>query len=263
MPLVYSTEQSQITYVCSLLTGRTLDWAIAVWTNDSPNTYAQFKSCFFAIFGLVHPEEHIRIQEPVSEPAPEKCCPAQEEAEPMRLGHGVPVLCRTSAKTTEAPVCLLWRPRSLPSRVPCPPCGQGEWNPCNRFAVPVMLSWGSGQVKTQARVDSEAAGCFMDVAFARTHSILFKPIERCLKVKALDGQPLGRGFLDHQMAPVTVSVGVCHQEMLQFYLITSLEFPLILGFSWLSHHDPVFQWSTGELVAWGPQCERICLKLLC
>uniref|UniRef100_A0A8C9T481 Retrotransposon gag domain-containing protein n=1 Tax=Scleropages formosus TaxID=113540 RepID=A0A8C9T481_SCLFO len=336
MPLVFSTEQSRITYVLSLLTGRALEWATAVWTNGLPSTYAQLKSRFLAVFGLAQPEEQlserllnlqqgnrpvadyalefrvlaarsdwgekalwasfrrglnprirsemvfrgergtldryietavtldnqIRTQGPASEPVSERCSPKQEEAKPMQLGR-LPLPERQ--RRLQNRLCLYCGDPSH-FRLQCPVRPEIKVSGtlcCNRLAVPVMLSWGDGQVQTQALVDSGAAGCFMDIGFAQSHSIPSKPIGGRLRVTALDGQPLGKGFVDHQTAPVTVRVGVCHQEMLSFYLISSPELPLILGFPWLSKHDPVFQWSTGELVAWGPQCERTCLQLPC
>ncbi|KPP56574.1 hypothetical protein Z043_125796 [Scleropages formosus] len=193
-----------------------------------------------------------RIREPSPEPAPEGSSPTQKKTDPLQLGHG-------RLQCLQKQLCLYCGEYGH-LRLQCPVLPETKVSGtlcCNHLTVPIMLLWGSGQVKTQAMVDSGAAGCFMDSGFARAHSIPIKPTE------ALDGQPLGRGYVDYQTAPVTVSVGVCHQETLQFYLIASPEFPLILVFLWLSHHDPVFHWSTGELVAWRTQCEMTCLRLPC
>ncbi len=42
-PTLYSTDESRIAFVCSLLTGRALDWATAVWSDER------------AVFPIIHP----------------------------------------------------------------------------------------------------------------------------------------------------------------------------------------------------------------
>ncbi len=41
--MLYPTEESRIAFVCSLLTGRALDWATAVWSEDRP-TFPSFRA---------------------------------------------------------------------------------------------------------------------------------------------------------------------------------------------------------------------------
>ncbi|KPP58705.1 hypothetical protein Z043_123446, partial [Scleropages formosus] len=73
------------------------------------------------------------------------------------------------------------------------------------------------------------------------------PYRQCggrMKIIILDGQPLGKGYVETQTEPLHLRVGACHKEQLQFYLISAPETPVILGFPWLAMHDPIFKWRT-------------------
>ena len=50
-----------------------------------------------------------------------------------------------------------------------------------------------------------------------------------------------------------------HHEKVQFNLIQSSKFPVVLGFPWLSHQSPIINWSSGTVVEWGPNCKLTCL----
>ncbi|XP_062842684.1 uncharacterized protein lrfn4b [Trichomycterus rosablanca] len=50
-----------------------------------------------------------------------------------------------------------------------------------------------------------------------------------------------------------------HQEEISLYLIHLPEFPVVLGFPWLSRHNPQIDWVTGQISEWGPTCHATCL----
>lgn len=56
-PALYATEEGSISFVCSLLTGRELEWIMAIWRGDrSPfPTFTIFLQCFREVFG--HPND--------------------------------------------------------------------------------------------------------------------------------------------------------------------------------------------------------------
>lgn len=51
-PALYTNDESRITIVCSLLTGRALKWATTVWKNDHPmfTSLEEFLQRFHEIF---------------------------------------------------------------------------------------------------------------------------------------------------------------------------------------------------------------------
>ncbi|KAK3508753.1 hypothetical protein QTP70_004233 [Hemibagrus guttatus] len=73
----------------------------------------------------------------------------------------------------------------------------------------------------------------------------------------MDNQLIGEGLITHITIPLTLQI-----SMLQilFYVIASPKNPLILGFPWLQHHDPQFDWKERELTHWSPFCKAHCLR---
>ncbi|MGL4646355.1 MAG: DUF4939 domain-containing protein, partial [Cetobacterium sp.] len=49
-PSLYATDDSRIAFVCSLLTGKALDWATAVWRENAFPTFEAFLARFRAVF---------------------------------------------------------------------------------------------------------------------------------------------------------------------------------------------------------------------
>ncbi len=74
-----------------------------------------------------------------------------------------------------------------------------------------------------------------------------------LTVTALDGRPLGSGQVSQCTTFLHFQVG-SHREVMQFFLINSPEFPLILGYPWLVLHNPQIDWSSNQISEWGPNC---------
>lgn len=96
--------------------------------------------------------------------------------------------------------------------------------------IPVTISWGHQHHHTlQALVDSGAAGNFIDSSLASDLHLPVTNLDHPLTVTALDGKPLGKGTIDH-ITTLILSVGERHHEKVQFNLIQSPEFPVVLGF---------------------------------
>lgn len=130
--------------------------------------------------------------------------------------------------------------------------------PLSRCNLPVCLSWGTGgesQVKLQALVDSGAAVNLLDQTLARQLQIPILPCESPRAVQALDGRPLGSGRLEFCTRPLQMTTLEKHQESCVFFLIDSPQDPLVLGYPWLVHHQPSFNWATSTLTQWGPECK--------
>lgn len=101
--------------------------------------------------------------------------------------------------------------------------------------LPVTISWEHQQHAVDALVDSGAAGNFLDLTLARRLHLPMTGLDHPLSVTALDGRPLGRGTVTHITA--VLSIFEKHYEKIQFNLIHTPEFPVVLGFPWLSHQS--------------------------
>jgi len=51
---LHPTDVSRIYFVCSLLTGKALDWATAIWNNNGSafSMFNDFLQCFCEVFGI-------------------------------------------------------------------------------------------------------------------------------------------------------------------------------------------------------------------
>ncbi len=85
-------------------------------------------------------------------------------------------------------------------------------------------------------------------------------LQEPLAITALDGRPLGSGQVRQCTTPLHLQIG-CHKERIQFFLIHSPEFPLIIGFPWLSLHNPHIDWTARVLIGWGTNCGILGLSL--
>ncbi len=99
----------------------------------------------------------------------------------------------------------------------------------------------------------------MSEDFAHKNNI---PLICCLSplaVEAVDGSPLGSGRITHLTSCLTLVTGALHQEIIQFYIISTLHAPVILGLPWLRKHDPSISWRDSQITGWGSTCFMHCL----
>ncbi|KAK3568878.1 hypothetical protein QTP86_019106 [Hemibagrus guttatus] len=77
-------------------------------------------------------------------------------------------------------------------------------------------------------------------------------------VNAVNNKPIGDGIIQ-QTLPMQLQVGLFHQETITFYVIDSPRHEIILGYPWMSIHDPVISWHHGEITHWSQFCFSHCL----
>ncbi|KAL6480718.1 hypothetical protein MHYP_G00117510 [Metynnis hypsauchen] len=106
--------------------------------------------------------------------------------------------------------------------------------------------------------DSGAAGNFIDQDIATRLHIPLRRIKSPLIVKGLDGKPSGSGQVLAATPVLHVITGLLHSESLSLLAIPTPENPIVLGFPWLSTHNPAISWYNGELEKWGLYCFTHC-----
>ncbi|KAK3569889.1 hypothetical protein QTP86_006840 [Hemibagrus guttatus] len=87
-------------------------------------------------------------------------------------------------------------------------------------------------------LDSRAAVNLIDGALVERLGITTFPYVPSLRITVIDSQPIGEGYLKRQTELLEFRVGLFHQERLPFYITSSPDNPVILGFLWLHRHDP-------------------------
>ncbi|KAI2663508.1 Transposon Tf2-9 polyprotein [Labeo rohita] len=339
-PHLYPTEEGKIAFVCSLLTGKALEWATAVWDLDRPAfpSFAVFLQQFKAVFQpsseageqiyqlrqgrrtaaeyaldfrtlaaqsgwndgplklhyrqglrpdlqveLACRDEDLSLNQyidlsirvdsvmrarktsrpftPVSLPAPN----TQEPPEPMQLG-ATKLSTEERERRLRGNLCLYCGlaghiRANCPTRPPRPPTSVSKISPnLNQCELPVTIQSEKIIVQTTALIDSGAAGNFMDTAFALANHLPLLPCASHLAVAAIDGRPLGSGWIRNTTDDLTLRIEPAHREIIRFFLISSPQAPIILGYPWLNQHEPNISWTQGTITHWSPHCQLHCLR---
>ena len=106
-------------------------------------------------------------------------------------------------------------------------------------------------------IDSGADESLMDWDFVSKLNLKTEQLSQPIEASALDGSVIFR--VTHKTEPLTVIIGD-HQELMCFYLYSSNQHSLILGFPWLKEHNPHIDWSTGRVLNWAESCNNKCLR---
>ncbi|KAI4898691.1 hypothetical protein NFI96_020791 [Prochilodus magdalenae] len=129
--------------------------------------------------------------------------------------------------------------------------------------IPVTLQYQKYSCVFPALIDSGAEGNFIHSQVARQLQLPIITLKHSLRLSAVDGDPVGKGRVSKITVPVTMNVSALHSEKIQFFVLDSVEYAVILGLSWLKTHDPSISWAEREIVAWSPHCLKQCLLFPC
>ncbi|KAL0179640.1 hypothetical protein M9458_025082, partial [Cirrhinus mrigala] len=342
-PHLYPTDEAKIAFVCSLLSGRALEWATAVWRLDRPTfpSFATFLQRFKEVFQLsteggeageeimtlrqgrrtaadyalsfrtlaaqsgwndgplklhyrkgLHPdlqvelacrdenlslEEYIdlsirvdnimRARKPGCLPVPVPQFSPNTEAtpEPMQLG-ATKLTLEERERRLRGNLCLYCGlaghiRTNCPTR---PPRQPNSVSPLKSFTnscvIRVKVGSDNSVVETTALIDSGAAGNFIDADFVTANRLPTLPCSPHVAVATLDGRPLGPGRILRTTADLSLQIQPSHQETIRFFIITSPQSPIILGYPWLNQHEPSISWAARTITHWSPHCQQHCLQ---
>ncbi|KAI2650806.1 Transposon Tf2-6 polyprotein [Labeo rohita] len=341
-PNLYATDESKIAFVCSLLTGKALEWATAVWDlgQSTYPTFANFLRSFKEVFqpapegseageqivalqqGRRTAAEYaldfgtlaaqsgwndgplklhyrkglnadlqvelacrdeglslnqyinlsIRIDKVMRSRKPGRSFPAMFQPQPSASSNPEPMQLGTTRLTVEererrlrSNLCLYCGQAghiraNCPTRPPRPPTSVSVSKSClNRCEIPVTLSSDGISVSTMALIDSGAAGNFIDKDFVHANRLPVLSCAHPVAVAALNGRPLGTARVSLITKDLTLRVEPGHQETIRFFVISSPQSPLILGFPWLNRHEPTISWAGGVITHWSSHCQEHCV----
>lgn len=94
----------------------------------------------------------------------------------------------------------------------------------------------------------------MDWRLAKKLALELIPLPKPLEANTLDGRLLCR--ITHRTQPLPLCIAHDHQELISFHLFDSQLYPLILGFPWLTKHNPHIDCATGRITGWRPECSQ-------
>ncbi|KAI2665737.1 Retrotransposon-like protein 1 [Labeo rohita] len=107
-------------------------------------------------------------------------------------------------------------------------------------------------------IDSGAALNLINRDIVKKYNIPTQPCIPPIQIKAINDTLIDHG-IHHQTRTVTLQIGLLHQESITLYVVDSPKYEVILGFPWLSIHDPDISWFQGELTHWSRFCMENCL----
>ncbi|KAK3564775.1 hypothetical protein QTP86_026410 [Hemibagrus guttatus] len=261
-PGMYNEEGTKCAFLLSLLSGRALEWASAVWDADPQGSEAaadyaiRFRTLAaqsgwndVALWAMFRAGLNSALQTELACHV-EATSLSQFVATAIRLDN----LRRQHRSGTSASVTS--RPHM---RMDYPGLGERDPEPMQLGRSPESPVPGEAFIYP-ALIDSGAAVNLVDGALVEELGIPTSPCVPSLRITAIDSQPIGEGYLRRQTELLGFQVGLSHYERLAFYVTSSPANPVILGFPWLQHHDPQISWCKGELVCWSPTCLRECLR---
>uniref|UniRef100_A0A8C6P7M8 Gypsy retrotransposon integrase-like protein 1 n=3 Tax=Nothobranchius furzeri TaxID=105023 RepID=A0A8C6P7M8_NOTFU len=98
----------------------------------------------------------------------------------------------------------------------------------------------------------------LDVGLVKRWKIPTTRLSSPLTVSSLDDRSLST--ITHQTIPLQIKVSGNHTELLAFFVFPSPQSPVVLGHSWLKHHNPQLNWRTSQIEGWSPECSLACLR---
>ncbi|KAI2650571.1 Transposon Tf2-9 polyprotein [Labeo rohita] len=276
-PTLYPTDASKISFVCSLLTGKALDWATAVWGTDGSvfPTFNYFLQRFREVFD--HPSggknagEQLLALSQGSSTAAEftlnfRTLAAQttwvEDTLKLLFCRGLntdlqtELACRDEGRSLEEFIELAIHIDNLirsrrPSRF-------NTLNPpsvslTNTHPEPMQLGFTRLTPEERERRIQLHLCLYCGKTGHLRASCPPRPSASSLKMVSP-----GEGRVTALTEGLKMQVGPEHSETLKFYVISSPNHPLILGLPWLQQHEP-YSWKRNEIRQWGPDCYHQCI----
>ncbi|KAI2648976.1 Transposon Tf2-9 polyprotein [Labeo rohita] len=113
------------------------------------------------------------------------------------------------------------------------------------LTLPVTIRTDTLSLDLTAMIDSGAA-LNINKDIVEKFNIPTQPCIPPIRIKPINDTLIDHG-IHHQTKTVKLQVGLLHQENITLYVVDSPKYEIILGFPWLSIHDPAISWNQGEL----------------
>jgi hypothetical protein len=98
---------------------------------------------------------------------------------------------------------------------------------------------------TQALIDCDATGCFIDIEWAKLNNVPTRPLTKLIPVYNVDGTAKDAGTIP-DIANVILHYEN-HSERTQLAITRLGKQSLILGYNWLCNHNAEINWQTKDV----------------
>ncbi|KAL0149148.1 hypothetical protein M9458_055580 [Cirrhinus mrigala] len=287
-PALYPTDQSQIAFITSLLTGPAVRWAETIWHQAGPPTHsiqafiAHFKEVFSRSDGKLaalddnmglekfiqqslrcsdHMKSYQSNQETVSTAVLHPSEPINpSEPEPMIIESGKLTSAERQRRLTRGLCmycgasghvrlnCPLRPVRTLVSGI------HSDIENMHPLTTNVQLTTLSSSVAVTALIDSGSAGNFISGTLCRQLQLRTEATSRIYQIQPITGEITSRTPIHRKCEPVNLQIGLLQKEDIQLLVLEGATMDIILGRLWLVKHDPILSWGIGEVIKWGEGC---------
>ncbi|KAL0150076.1 hypothetical protein M9458_054735, partial [Cirrhinus mrigala] len=288
-PALYPTDQTQIAFIISLLTGPALQWAETLWLQEGPATRSirAFTAHFKEVFGqsdsdftageqLYHLKQGTMSIQEYSlkfrtlaaasgwnersllttyrlglEPKLRLQLAAHDDHQGLEsfIQHSIRCSDRMSSYHTETTATIPALLRSPEGMTPPEPASE-----------PMILDSGKlSSTKRQRRLTRGlSAGNFISGALCRQLKLRTTITSNKYQIHSITGELLSQRQVQRKCEDITLQLGLFHTENIQLLVLEGTTVDIILGRPWLVKHDPILSWGTGEILRWGKGCFPNC-----
>ncbi|CAJ0939584.1 unnamed protein product [Ranitomeya imitator] len=125
--------------------------------------------------------------------------------------------------------------------------------------LPARVTVAGRELPITVFVDSGSANNLIDEEFAHTAGFTVDKLPHPIRVVTINATPLPQGEITEFVAEVKLHIGVLHSEQVTCRVLSNLPAQMVLGFPWLSMHNPVIDWKTQDIIQWSGFCQENCL----
>ncbi|KAI2645258.1 Retrotransposon-derived protein PEG10 [Labeo rohita] len=125
--------------------------------------------------------------------------------------------------------------------------------------IPANLVFNSSLFPIHVLVDSGAAGNFISSKCLVDFNIPAVENETCYQITTIQGTPLGDGRIDRRTVKLELILNGNHSETLTLLVLPQATVDVILGRPWLTRHSPHIDWHSGKILGWSYACKETCL----
>ncbi|KAI2647695.1 Transposon Tf2-11 polyprotein [Labeo rohita] len=221
-PQQFPSENAKVTFLISLLTGKALQWAKAIWSSNNPiiNSYEQFSEVFSTATGTL----------------------TSGWNEVALLGayrQGLNPEIRAAMALYDDSIGL----ESFPS-TSYKSCSAANHLPATGNRSSVRLGTSSPHLPHQTPTPGGSSGNFISQDCLKQLQLPRHRHHQVYAVTTIQGKPLRHGKIRHSSPFITLQVGLFHQEEIKFLVLEESTVSIIVGHPWLRLHRPELQRST-------------------
>uniref|UniRef100_A0A672PWY7 DUF4939 domain-containing protein n=1 Tax=Sinocyclocheilus grahami TaxID=75366 RepID=A0A672PWY7_SINGR len=153
---------------------------------------------------------------------------------------------------------------TCPVRAPHPAVSTLQFEPeiSTLFMLSVQLLTPDHSITVPALADSGSSGNFILQDLLKRLHLPCTCQARELKVKTIQGKPIGCGRVKFRAPPLRLKIGNLHEEEITFLVLEGPTVDVILGRPWLILHSSETRWDSCEVTRWSEFCHQHCISAL-